>query len=141
MKDTLDAFLDKDRGVIGDFVIDPLRERSLELFEDLAYPLRAIERVAPRRLVNPDDSRRLPVQAAERLRQARRELDAGNVADAHERTVRIGAHDNRPEFLDVCETALGLDIQLKLLVGQCRLRADATARCLDIRGVQGVRNT
>ena len=64
MQDTLDAFPDENRGVVGDLVIDTFRERGFEFLENLADPLRAIERVAPRRLVNPDDRRRLSIQAA-----------------------------------------------------------------------------
>ena len=47
-----------------------------------------------------------------------RQLDARHVAHAHERAVRIGAHDDGAEFLDAGQTPLGLDGELELLVRQ-----------------------
>ena len=66
------------------------------------------------------------------------ELDARDVAHPHERAVRIGAHHDGAELLDGGEAALGLDVELELLVGQRRLRADAADRGLDVLALERV---
>jgi hypothetical protein len=136
--DAEDAFLDEDRGVVGDAVIDAFGERRLEPFERAANLLGAVERVAARRLIDADHRGGLAVQAADRFRKPRSKLDAGDVAHPHERAVRVGAHDHGTELLDGRQAALGLDADLKLLVGQRRLRTDASDRGLDVLALQSV---
>ena len=56
------------------------------------------------------------------------ELDAADVAHAHERAVRVGAHDDVGELLGLGQPALGLDVELELLrrrVGWAPMRPTA----------------
>ena len=59
-------------------------------------------------------------------------LDAGDIADPHERAVGIGTQNDIGEFLRPRQPSRGLDIDLELLVGRRRGRADATQRGLDV---------
>jgi len=138
MQHALDAFADEHRGVVGDPVVDPFRKRKLELLENLSDLLSAVERVTARRLVDPEHRRRLAVEPPDRFRQPSGELDAGNIANAHERPVGVGAHHDGAELLRARQPALALDVKLELLIGQRRLRADASNRGLDVLRLQRV---
>ena len=94
-------------------------------------PLGAVDRVAAGRLIDADHRGRRAIEPADLLR-AGAKLDPRDVAHAHERAVRVGAHDDVAELLDGGEPALGLDVELELLVGQRGLGADAADRGLDV---------
>ena len=82
------------------------------------------ERVRPRRPVDGDDRRRLPVHASDLLVRQGAELDARDVAEAHDRAVRIQAHDDLRELLRRQEPPLGADRVRELLALRRRLGAD-----------------
>ena len=92
----------------------------------------AVERVAAGRLEDAHHDRGRAVLPAAQIRHPGAEIDPRDVAHAHERAVGIGAHDDAAELLGAGQAALGLDVELKLLIGQRRLRADAPDRGLDI---------
>ena len=72
------------------------------------------------------------VETAVAILRSRAHFDAGDVADADSRTVGIGAQDNGGEFLGPRQAALGLDIDLDLLLARCRRRADTPERRLNV---------
>ena len=93
--DLLDAFLDEGRGVVGDLVVDALRERRPSAVRASCRMSSALSiALPPGDLVDADHRGRSAVQPAAGFGASRRKLDARDVAHAHERAVRIGAHDD-----------------------------------------------
>ena len=96
----VNALLDEHGGVVGDLVVDALRERLLRVVQHRRARASALAmRIAARRLVDADHRGRTAILAALLFGEPRRQLDAGHVAHAHERAVRIGAHHDVAELL------------------------------------------
>ena len=72
-----------------------------------------------------------PLKRARTSSLSRPQLDPGDVANPHERAVRVGADDDGLELLGLGQAALGLDVDLQLGLGH-RLRADPTDGCLHV---------
>ena len=84
------------------------------------------------RQIDADRDRRLPVDAAFDVLVLGAELDPGDIADAQQRAVGVGAQHDVAELLGRRQSALGLDIHLELLIVTDRARADPANRRLDI---------
>jgi hypothetical protein len=100
--DLLDPFGDRQRRVERDDVVEVGRETLLELLHQLLGAIGGREGVGARHQVERDQRRRLAVEPALLAVGLRAEFDAGDVADANDRAVGVGAQDDVAEFLGLC---------------------------------------
>ena len=82
----------------------------------IANLFRHLDCVGSRRLINADCGRRRTVETAIAILRLSAHFDPGDVADADDRSVGIGAQDDGGEFLRPRQAALRLDIDLDLLL-------------------------
>ena len=123
---------DEDRGVekhrIGEIGGKARRQR----LHGVANLLRHIDGIGSRRLVDADRGGRRAVEAAVAVLRSGAHFDAGDILDADDRAVGIGAQDDVGEFLRPRQPALGLDVDLDLLLARDRRGADAAERRLNV---------
>src|SRR4029077_6172696 len=109
----LDRGLDEHRGVVHDIVGDIVGKARLEVVDRLAHTLRGGQRIGAGQLVDLDAGRGLAVVAADRIAALGAELDAGDVLDAHQGAVALGAYNDVLELVDRRQAALGGDVELE----------------------------
>ena len=130
----VDRGLDDGCDVVGDLVADIGREEARQLLHLGFDGARGRERVAGRRQQHRKARGRLAVEPRVELIAQSADLDAGDVAQPHRRSVRIGAQGYRAELLGRGELALDQHQRRNLLFRRARLRADATRGDLRVLG-------
>src|SRR5262249_4592635 len=93
---------------------------------------RHFDRIRSRSLIDADRGRWCAVEATVAVLRSRAQFHAGNVLDADNRAIGIGAQDNAGELLRSRQPARGLDIDLNLLLARARRRAHPAERRLNI---------
>ena len=143
-RDLADALRDREGGVEGDDVVEVGGEALLELRHRLLDAFGDGERVGAGRLEDGDDAGGLAIQPSDLFVGEAPELDAGDVLQAHDRAVRVRAHDDLAELLRRLEPSLRADRVGHLLAGRRRLGADLAGRvdgALLLDGAVDVRGT
>src|SRR5262249_16006719 len=130
--DLIDRGRDENRRVEEHVVSKIGGEALLQRAHRVANLARHLDRVGSRTLVNAERRRRCAVEAAEPVLRFRAQFHAGDIPDADNRAVGIGAQDDGGELLGPGESATGLDVDLHLLLARDRSRADAAQRRLNI---------
>src|SRR5947207_7100443 len=120
MQHRIDRLLHELRGVVKDPVIHSLGEVLLELLHGLADASGELERVRAGGLEHGDRERRLVVEETAHAVGLSPELDARDVAEAHDLSVIPGLHDDVAELLLVREPARGVQRDLELGAGRGR---------------------
>ena len=128
----VDRVGDEHRGVVSHFPGQIVGKPLLSFGDALLHRLQGVDRVGARRLINRDGRRRAAVEPRVAIEIGGAELKARDIAEAKHRAVGIGPDDDIGEFLHRGEAALGLDIELQLLIVGDRAGADAADRGLDI---------
>ena len=121
----VDRGLDDGRDVVGDLVADIGRKELRQLLHLGFDGARGRERVAGRRQQHREARGRLAVEPGVELIAQSADLDAGDVAQPHRRSVRIGAQRDGAEFIGRGELALDQHQRGNLLFRRARLRTDA----------------
>ena len=124
-EDLSDSLGHRRRGVQGDGVVEVGRKALLQLRHRRPDTVGDGDRVRAGRLEDAEDERRLSVVAPELVVGQRAELDAGDVAEPHRRTVRVEPHGDVAELLGGEEPPLGAHGIGELLAARSRLRAEA----------------
>ena len=138
----LDHFLDRDpheiRRVEGDFVLEALRKVRGDLLHARAHTIHRLERIRAGLQEDADWHRGFAVEECPQAVALGAELDARDILDAHDGTVRIAADDDVAELPGREEPAARRHRvgELDWLVE--RWRADAARRQLGILCTQGV---
>src|SRR4029077_6584482 len=129
-------FLDSRRNgrlrVISDLPGHVLGKALRELGDAGAHVFERLDRVCTRRLEDGHNGRRSAVQPGVAIEIGSTELETRHIAKAEHRSIRIRANDDFLEFGDGGETSLRLDVELQLLNGGNRARADAADRGLGV---------
>ncbi|MHC2622554.1 hypothetical protein ACVIW2_004586 [Bradyrhizobium huanghuaihaiense] len=133
----LDRGLDHRGDVVGDLVGDVGREEARQLLHLGLDRARGRQRIAGRRHQHGETGGRLAVEAGVELIAEAADLDARDVAQAHGRTVGIGAQDDGAELVGRRELALDQHEGRGALARGRRLGADATGG--DLRVLRGDR--
>ena len=128
----MDGVGDEHRGVVGDFPGQILGKSLLRFGDALLHRLQGVDRVGARRLIDRDGRRRAAVEPGVAIEIGGAEFEPRDVAKPQHRAVGIGADDDVLEFRDRAEAALGLDVELQLLIVGNRPGADAADRGLDV---------
>ncbi len=128
----MDGVGDEHRRVVSDLPGQILGESLLRFGDTLLHRLQGVDRVGAGRLIDRDGRRRAAVEPRIAIEIGGAKLDARDVAQTQDRAIRIGADDDVLEFRDRAEAALGLDIELQLLIVGDRPGADAADRGLDV---------
>ena len=128
LHDLVDALADRQRRVERRHVLEVLREPRLGLVHQLGGGLHGGDGVRAGQLVDHDQHRGTPVEAALRRVGLRPELHAGHVLHAHQGAVRLGPHDDVLELLDAGQAALRAHRVGELLALRRRLAADLAGR-------------
>ena len=133
-QDFVDIGADEIGRVIDDLVLQVGREAPRKLLHALLDRPRHGQRVGVRRLIDRERRRGLPVERRGVRVLLRRQLDAPDIADAHDAAIRVGAHDDVGELLGIAEPARRDDGKLLLLLRPRRVRrlADLPRRRLDV---------
>src|SRR5260221_7178616 len=118
--------------IVGDLPGQIVRETRLQIFEPFADGLERGNRVGAGRLVDRDRGGRAAIEPRLAVEIGGAQLQPGDVAKPEYRAIRIGAHDYLRELFGGGKPALGLDVQLQLLVVRDRACADAPHRRLHI---------
>ncbi len=98
---------------------------------------RHVHCVRPRGLVDADRGRRRAVEAAVTVLRLCAHFHPRGILDPDHRAIGIGAQNDGGEFLRLGEPPLRLDIDLDLLLGRDRRRADAAQRRLNVLALDG----
>ena len=128
----VDGIGDEDRRVVGDLPGQILGKALLRAGNSVAHRLQGGDRIGARRLIDRDHGGRPAVEPRLAVEIGGAELEPRDVAQAQHRSVRIGADDDVLELGDRGQAALGLDVELQLLIVRDRPRADASDRGLDV---------
>ena len=130
--DLLDGRADKDRGVPEHGLSEVARKARREPAHGVANAAGDLDRIGAWGLVDADRGCRGAVEPAVAILRFGAHLHARHVLDADDGAVGIGAQHDGGEFLRTRQPALGLDVDLDLLLAPGRRRADAAERGLDI---------
>ena len=128
----VDGVGDEHRGVVSDFPGQIVGKPLLRFGDAILHRLQGVDRIGAGRLIDRDRRRRAAVEPGVAIEIGGAELKARDVAEAEHRAVGIGPDHDIGEFLHRGEAALGLDIELQLLIVGDRPGADAADRGLDI---------
>ena len=117
---------------VDDLVFQALGEAGRQLGQGLLDEARCLNGIGSGREINSDRHRGFAGEPAFIVHVLRAHLDAGDVADAHDRAVGVGAQDDIAELLWRRQAALRLQIDLKLLILSNWPGADAANRRLNV---------
>ena len=109
--DGVDGGLDEGRGVVDDRVVEARREGLLQPFHLGDDRVRGREGIGPRALEDAERGGRLVVEVGVQRVVLRAQLDAGDVAQARHRPVRLGADHDVLELLGRTQPPQGADRQ------------------------------
>ena len=137
LNDRADRIRDENRGIMYYAGLQPRGKAPSQLFQRCVHGLRYGDGIGAGRKIDADRHRRIAVEAAERIQVLRAQFDASDVLDLQHRTVRIGADNDRAEFLRGGEAPLGLQVQLELLIFRNRTCSETTDRRLDVLRLHG----
>jgi hypothetical protein len=137
MLDLLDRRPDEDGRIVGDLPGDAFRKRLGIVRHQLVERVDAPQRIRAGGLIDSDQGGRGAVQARGPVQIGGAELQAGDIAKAQDRPVGIAPDDYLLELLGRGEPALGLDVELELLVVGNRARTDPPHRRLHVLGLDG----
>ena len=125
-------------GCIEKYVIGEIgREARRQRIHGVAHLLGHIDGVGARRLVDADRGGGRAVVAAVTILRSGAHFDARHVVDPDHRAIGIGAQNDAGELLGPRQPALGLDIDLKLLLACSRRCADTAERRLNVLVLHG----
>ena len=128
----VDGVGDEHRRVVGHLPLEVLGEALLQLHDLVLDRLQRGDRVGAGALVHRNSRRRPAIESGLAIEVRGAEIGPGDVAEPQHRSVRIGADDDVLELGDRGQPALGLDVELELLVVRDRPRADPADRRLDV---------
>ena len=130
----LDRLRDEAGRVVGDFPGQIIGEPALQLADPVAHGLQRGDRIGPRRLVDRHRRRRPPVQARFAIEIGGAQFHPRDVAEPQHRSIGVRADDDALELGDRAQPALGLDVELQLLLVSNRPGADASDGGLNVLG-------
>ena len=128
LQDLFDPLADGEGGVEGNLIVQVGREGELGLFHQFLHAVNGLDRVRPRELVEREDGRRLPVQAARHGVRLGAQLNPAHILEPDSRPVRVGPEDDIFELLLRLQPALGLDRVGEFLAGRRGFAADLARR-------------
>ena len=134
----VNGIVDENGRVVDDARLEPRRKPRAQPVQRPADGGRGLDGIGIRREIERDADGRPAVDARFGILVLRAHFDAGDVADAKDGAVRIGTQHDPAELFRRRQRALGLHIDLELLVVADRPRADATNRRLNVLGLDGL---
>ena len=120
--------------VVGDFPGQIIGEPALQLADPVAHGFQRGDRIGPRRLVDRHRRRRPPIQARFAIEIGGAQFHPRDVAQPQHRSIGVRADDDVLELADRAQPALGLDVELQLLLVSNRPGADASDGGLNVLG-------
>ena len=129
--------------LVGSYVIFQARSSGKRFCASVirvAHLLQRGDRIGARRLINRHRGRRPAVQSRFAVEIGGAQIHPGDVAQAQHRSVGIGAHDDVLEVGDGIQPALGLDVELQLLVIRDRPGTDASNSSLNVLRLDRIDN-
>ncbi len=137
LEDLGDGVSDEGGAVVEDDLLHARREALFQRVQGLVDAGGDFHRIGAGGEVDADGDGGLAVEAAFGVLGGRAEFDARDIADAQDRAVRVGAHDDVGEFLGRGAPAAGLQVHLDGVAVDRRLGADAPDGALDVLRLQG----
>jgi hypothetical protein len=134
----MDGLRHEGRGIVGDLPGEIVRETLFQPGELVAHGLERGNRIGTGRLIDRDRGRRPAIKSRVAIEIGGAELHPRDIAQPQHRSVGIGAYHHILEVGRRGQAALGLDVQLQLLLVRYRPRADASDGRLDVLRLNGV---
>src|SRR5215510_14526278 len=128
----MDGIRNEGRRVIAHNVLEPRRKLSAQAVHSSPYQGGGLDRIGAWGQIDAQSNRGPTVDAALHVLILGAEFHPGDVADAQQRTIGIGAQNNAAELLGSREPALRLQVYLKLLIVSDRAGADPADRRLGV---------
>ena len=113
----VDRFLDEGRGVVNDCVIDAFRETIFQFVHLGADLMGSFQGVGAGQLIDRQRDRRFAVERAGLVVDQGAQFDAGDIAQADDALVGVGANDHVAELLRFIQPAQRAHRVLKVLPG------------------------
>jgi len=110
----------------------------LDLLHQLLGAVRGLQRIGTRHLVEGDEGSRLAVEPALLAIVLGAKFDAGNIADAHDRAVWVGAQHDAAELLGALQATLRAHRVGELLAPRNRLGTNRSGRIDGVLRIDGV---
>ena len=135
--DLMDGGADKRCGVVGETHLNPFGEVGFQLGDALAHTQGGVQRIGPRRQIDPHAGRRLAGIVGLDAVVLGAQLHPGNVAEGHARAIAVGLDQNAAELLCGFQAGLRRDGGIELLPWYRRQTTQLADRDLSVLHFNG----